>query len=163
MPTVTMTLTINLPEGASLDVAVERHEVDGAANRGAGPALYPPEVAEAIEALTPSRYQKHVRSYLEAAVADLGCSVEVPGGNRTDYFNVFAPPRCRRARVAGITYKSSRTAVFAGEVDLSRFDHAVETLNSGRYAYPKLPHLDSDGAVHEALELTRIAIERFER
>ncbi len=56
-----------------------------------------------------------------------------------------------------------RTALFTGAIDLSAFEHAVETFNSGTYAYPKLPHLDSDEAVDEALKLTAIAIQRLER
>jgi hypothetical protein len=80
-----------------------------------------------------------------------------------NYVNVFAPPGHRRARVAGITYSSSRTAIFAGGIDLSEYQLAQETINGDRYAHPKLPHLDSAEAVDEAISLTKRAISRFER
>lgn len=76
---------------------------------------------------------------------------------------MYPPARCRRSRVSAITYSSSRTALYTGAIDLSDYEHAVKTLNSGTYAYPKLPHLDSDEAVAEALSLTETAIERLER
>lgn len=95
--------------------------------------------------------------------ADAFGDVGVGGGDRTDYFNVYPPQRCRPVRVAGVTYSSSRTAVYAGDIELTDFQVAQKTFNGDRYAYPKLPHLDSAAAVDEAVELTKRAIKRTER
>jgi hypothetical protein len=153
--------TNNFPSrrGARVFVASEQDSSDSiAANAG-----FPGSVREAIARFAPSRYRGWIDRYVERCVAELGCTAEVGGGKREDYLNVFPPARCRRARVSGVTYSSGRTAVYTGPIPLDRFNLAQQTCNSGKYAYPKLPHLDSEAAVNEAIELTKIAIDRLEK
>ncbi len=151
------TITIDVPDGSIINTEVEQ-QADSVQ------VAIPPDVVARIEQLVPSRFRKNVFEYVRRSVDELGCEVVVPDSDRRDeYFNIYPPARCRRARVAGVTYSSSRTAVYAGAIDLDGFILAEQTLNSGVYAYPKLPHLESHEAVEEALHLTQIAIKRVER
>jgi hypothetical protein len=159
MPTITLKITIEVPPGLDVNVSTEGADQPSASSDN----VVPEDIVDTVRRLVPTRYLKWTELYLERCVSELGCTVEFPGGDRDDYVNVFAPPRCRRARVSGITYSSSRTAVYAEPIDVSSFRYAQETMNGGRYAYPKLPHLDSAEAVDEAIELTKLAIKRFER
>lgn len=158
MPTITITIDLDVPDGTEVNITTTKPTSDNSANG------IPAEVQAAIEHLVPSRYRPFFESYVSRAILEQGCTAEIPDNPRRDeYLNMYPPARCRRSRVSGITYSSSRTALFTGAIDLSGFEHAVETLNSGIYAYPKLPHLDSAEAVDEALKLTAIAIRRLER
>jgi hypothetical protein len=156
VPTITLTIQIEVPEGAivAIKTSGESTITDGG---------LPTEVQEAVDTLVPARFRPWVMLYLERCAAELGCQAEVPTGNRHNYLNVFPPARCRRARVAAITYTSSRTAIYCGPRPLAGYDFAEETYNSGEYAYPKLPVLESEKAVNEAVELTKLAIHRLER
>jgi len=157
MPAITLTITLNVPDGTNVTIAE-----DGITSEGSNSRV-PPEIVERVQQQVPARYREWVTLFLERCVIELGCTAEIPGGDRDDYVNVFAPPGYRRARVAGITYSSSRTVIFAGDIDLSGFQLAQETISAGRYVHPNLLHLDSEQAVEEAIELTQIAIARFER
>jgi hypothetical protein len=157
MPTITITINLDVPDGTEVKIQTTNDTKELSAG-------LPADVADRVERLVPTRYRPYVTSYLERATAELGCIPEVPDSERRDeYVNVFPPARCRRARVSGLSYSSSRTALYTGPIDLDGFTLAEQTFNSGTYAYPKLAHLDSDAAVDEALELTKIAIARFER
>ncbi len=155
---MTVTITFNFPEGTDARVTTVGAPSDGPSES----ATVPTAIANAIEERVPRRYRQWVQQYLRRCVEELRCTAEFPAG-RTDYVNLFPPAPYRRKRVAAVTYSSSRTAIFAGPVDLGGFDLARETLNSGRYVNPKLPHLDSTEAVDEAIVLTRLVIEDRER
>jgi hypothetical protein len=158
MPSITITINLEVPEGVDVNVSTS---TDGSEALEAG---IPAAVQAKIDRLVPSRYREYFEDYVLRAITELGCTVEVPDNDRKDdYLNVYPPARCRRSRVSGITYSSSRTAVYTGAIPLSGYDHAVETNNNGKYAYPKLPHLDSTEAVDEALRLSAVAIQRLER
>ncbi len=158
MPTITFTITIETPEGVTFKISGDETGMPTEAE------TLPKVVLDAIERLVPTRYRPFAFDYVNRCVSELGCSVEVGGGQRRDeYLSLFPPPRCRRARVAGMTYSSTRTAIYCGTPDLQGFSEAQPTLNSGVYAYPKLPHLESENAVNEAIELTKKAIDRLER
>jgi hypothetical protein len=157
MPTITITIDLDVPDGTEVNIATTQPGPDHSNG-------IPADVHAAIERLVPSRYRAYFEMYISRAILEQGCTAEIPDNPRKDeYLNVYPPARCRRSRVSGITYSSSRTALYTGAIDLSGYEHAVETLNSGTYAYPKVPHLDSVEAVDEALKLTAIAIERLER
>jgi hypothetical protein len=148
---------VDVPDGTTVRVST-----DGVG--ATGEEAIPPEVADAIEKFVPSRYREGVVSYLERCVAELGCNVSMPDSDRkNEYVNLYPPPQCRRARVSAVTYSSSRTGVFTGDIDLDDYELAEKTYNGDRYAYPKLPHLDSRKAVDEAIALSKIAIARLER
>lgn len=156
MSTITISISLDVPDGTTVNIKT----VDDSKTEATGLSA---EVADRVERLVPTRYRPYVKSYLER-VAELGCIPEVPDSERRDeYVNVFPPERCRRARVSGLSYSSSRTALYTGPVDLDGYTLAEQTFNSGTYAYPKLAHLDSEVAVQEALQLTEVAIARFER
>ncbi|MCU1400560.1 MAG: hypothetical protein JWN62_3669 [Acidimicrobiales bacterium] len=155
MPTITLKITIDVPDGAT--VRVETTDIDTAS------AGIPAEVLDRINRLVPSRFRPNVIAYLEAVIA-LDCTVEVPDSERREeYVNIYPPARCRRSRAASIYYASSRTAVWAGTIELDDFDLAEKTFNGHTYAYPKVPHLENAKAVEEATRLTEMAIQRLER
>lgn len=161
MSTITITITLDVPDGTQVAVV---SAAGTTAELGLDAAGLPADVRGSIDRLVPSKYRTFALEYLSRCVLELGCTVEIPSGERQDeYLNVYPPPRCRRARVAGLTYSSTRTAIYAGAIDLAGYALAVQTMNSGVYAYPKLPHLDADAAVNEAFQLTREAIARVER
>lgn len=158
MPVISITINLDVPEGTEVNVATTRPTADEPVNG------IPADVQAAIERLVPSRYRSNVELYVRRAILEQGCSAEIPDNPRKDeYLNMYPPSRCRRSRVSGITYSTSRTALFTGPIDLSGYEHAMETLNSGIYAYPKVSRLDSIDAVDEALKLTAIAVQRLER
>jgi len=158
MPAITITITLDVPDGTEVNITTTQPTADETGNG------IPADVQAAIERLVPSRYRSYFEMYISRAILEQGCTAEIPDNPRKDeYLNVYPPSRCRRSRVSGITYSSSRTAVFTAAIDLSGYEHAMETLNSGTYAYPKVPHLDSVDAVGEALKLTAIAVQRLER
>jgi hypothetical protein len=172
LPTLTLTITIDLPEGSAVTTAVSPVAAERApsesplavANTAADGADRYPDVASRIERLVPERLRPFVRSFADRCVNDLDCELTLPDSERRDeYFNVYPPPRCRRSRVAGVTYSSSRTGVFAGDIDLDGFTLAEPTYNGDRYAYPKLAQLASSDAVDEAVRLAEIAINRLGR
>jgi hypothetical protein len=159
VPSITITINLDVPEGTSVNVTTNQPEVE-AFNAGGIPAA----VQAKINSLVPSRYRPYFEDYVQRVITEYGCTVEIPDNDRKDdYLNVYPPARCRRSRVSGITYSSSRAAIYTGAIDLAGFELAVETFNNDKYAYPKLPHLDSQEAVDEALRLSAIAIERLER
>lgn len=159
MPTIELRIILDVPEGTSVNLV----GADTMSPDTSGDEPTPLErVRAAIAEHVPTAYRDWVNRYVDRC-AELGCDVQPGGGNRTDYFNIYPPSRCRQVRIAGVTYSSSRTAVFVGDLDLEGYNLAQPTYNSGRYAYPKLPHLDSAAAVDEALRLTTLAIERTER
>ena len=159
MPTITMTITLEVPDGTEALISTP----DAAAPTPAADSGVPADVLEAIRSRVPTRFREFVERYVTQCVDELGCVAELARGGRGDYLNMFPPPRCRKARVSGVTYSSSRTPVYTGAIDLAGYERAVETIDGGRYKYPKLPHLDDDLSVEEAIRLTKIAIERLER
>lgn len=161
MATITITITLEVPEGTDVAFGSEVNTVADTHREATG---LPADVHTLVDRYVPTRYREYAVGYLTRCVNELGCMVEIPSGDRQhEYVNVFPPLRCRRARVAGLTYSSTRTALYTGAIDLSGYHVAEETLNSGVYTYPKVAHLDSEDAVTEALELTRRAIARVER
>ena len=156
--TITITITLDVPAGTQVAVQASESDTDKSFER------IPAEVLDALDRLVPSRYRQHAKEYIDRCVRELECSVQLPVGARQfEYLNIFPPQRCRRTRVAGLTYSSTRTALYTGAIDLAGYSAAEQTMNSGVYAYPKLAHLDSALAVKEALALTKIAIARVER
>ena len=153
----TITLTLDVPDGTTFTITTNQPEQAGIST----------DILEAISRLVPARYQGWLEEYLNKAINDLGCTVEFPNSTKRkfEYINVFPPARCRRKVVSGITLASTRTALrsLKDPIDLSGYKHAVETYNSGVYAYPKVPHLDSAEAVEEALMLLVMAIQQAER
>lgn len=161
MATITITITLDVPDGTQVAFDTGSSHTAGPVDETTGLST---EVQTLVERYVPKKYREHTIRYLNACVDELDCVVEVPAGDRQhQYLNIFPPPRCRRARVAGLTYSSTRTALFTGAIDLGDFHVAEETKNNGVYAHPKVAHLNSDDAVTEALELTRRAIARVER
>lgn len=161
MATITITITLDVPDGTHVAFDTAANTVADTQGEATG---LPDDVQTLVDRYVPTRYREYAVRYLTHCVDELGCMVEIPSGERQhEYLNVFPPLRCRRARVAGLTYSSTRTALYTGAIDLSGYHVAEETLNSGVYAYPKVAHLDSEEAVTEALELTRRAIARVER
>ena len=161
MATITITITLDVPDGTQVALDNGSSGSVDTVSAATGPSA---EVQALVERYVPSRYREYTTRYLQACVDELECVAEVPSGDRQhEYLNIFPPPRCRRVRVAGITYSSTRTALYTGAIDLDGFHIAEETKNNGVYAHPKVAHLDSDDAVTEALELTRCAIARVER
>jgi hypothetical protein len=161
MATVTITITLDVPDGTNVTF-----DAGSSATTDAEPGVagLPSDVQASVDRFVPTRYREHAVEYLTKCVTELGCTVEIPSGERqNEYLNIYPPARCRRARVAGLTYSSTRTAIYTGPIDLTGYEIAMETLNSGVYTYPKLAHLDSDAAVAEAMQLTRDAIARVER
>lgn len=159
MTTIELRIILDVPDGTS--VTVEGAEPTGPDPQN-GEQTPLDRVRAAIAEHVPSTHRSWVNRYVDECL-ELGCQIQPGGGDRTDYFNVYPPSRCRQVRVAGVTYSSSRTAVFVGDLDLDGYRLAQPTYNSGRYAYPKLPRLDSAEAVDEAVRLTKVAIERTER
>src|SRR2546421_326864 len=101
MPAITLTITIDVPEGTA--VGIEGGELDATEE----PERAAPAWRELVEEYVSVRYREWVLQYLERCEAELGCTVELPNAGRGDYLNVYPPARCRRARVAGVTYSSS--------------------------------------------------------
>jgi hypothetical protein len=158
MPTIELKITLEVPDGTNVNVVT-----NGVAESEPKAEMTPEQrVRAAINENVPTKFRSWVNQYVDECLK-LGCEVEPGGGNRTDYFNVYPPKRCRRVRVAGVTYSSSRTAAYTGDIDLAGYRLAQETYNGDHYAYPKLPQLDSGEAVAEAVRLTQEAIKRTER
>ena len=159
MPIIELRIILDVPDGTTVNL-VGADAVSGDSEAGEPTSLA--KVLAAIGEHVPSAYRSWVQLYVDRCT-ELGCNIQPGGGGRTDYFNIYPPSRCRQVRVAGVTYSSSRTAVYVGDIALEGYSRAQPTYNSGRYAYPKLPHLDSADAVEEAVALTKLAIERTER
>jgi len=157
MPIITITIGLDVPEGTEVNITTTQPAPDYSNG-------IPAEVQTAIERLVPARYRDFFEMYVRRAILEHGCTAEIPDNPRRDeYLNIYPPARCRRSRVSSLTYRTSRTALFTGAIELPGYEHAVKTFNSGTYAYPKVPHLESAEAVDEALKLTAIAIQRLER
>lgn len=159
MATIELRIILDVPDGTSVNL-VGADALGAEASGGEPSPLH--KVRATIGEHVPSAYRSWVQLYVDRCI-ELGCDIQPGGGDRTDYFNIYPPSRCRQVRVGGVTYSSSRTAVYVGDIDLEGYRLAQPTYNSGRYAYPKLPHLDSADAVEEAVALTKLAIERTER
>lgn len=161
MSKITITITLDVPEGTQIHVETAAPQVVADA---VPPLGVPAEVEDLLSRLVPKSMRPHAHAFLERCVVELGCSLEMPEGERRlDYINLYPPQHCRRSRVAALTYSSTRTAIYTGPIDLVGYTLAQRTMNSGVYAYPKLPHLTSDRAIDEAIALVKIAIARLER
>ena len=175
MPTITFMISIDVPDGVTVtsnltDSATDTTGLRSEAASAGAPRTGPtgidryPEVVARIDRLVPARFRPFVREYARRCVEELDCELTLPDSDRREeYFNVYPPPYCRRSRVAGVTYSSSRTGVFTGPIELEGFEVAEPTYNSGRYAYPKLAQLATDEAVNEAIRLSVQAIDRLTR
>ncbi len=113
MPAITLTITIDVPEGVDSRSPTP--------TEAATATTVPVNVLERVRRLVPTRYREFVERYLERCVSELGCSIEFPSGKRTDYVSVFPPPHCKRVRVSSVNYSTSRTGVFAGHIELDRY------------------------------------------
>lgn len=160
MAKITFTITVDVPEGFGVTF-----DTPLTATITELPAGIPEVVQALMNTYVPERYQPFAQRYVERCITELGCTVESPdsAARVSEYLNIFPPPRCRRARVSALTYTSTRTAVYCGTVALDGYKLAEQTLSNGTYVHPKLAQLDSNEAVDEAIELTKLAIKRVER
>lgn len=125
------------------------------------------EVVDFIDNQLNPKFRPYVVRYLTHCVIFLKCTVEVPDVKVKNYLNIY-PPRAThvRRRLGGlmITPSSSRLGMTGlGDIDLSEFDEVVPTYENGKYVYPKIPMLDSDERVDEAIRLSQLALLALER
>ena len=155
-------ITIEFQEGSTVSVSTSSGEEVVTAQ----PATDASAVIATVRIRTRPELVRYVDALIAGCVAE-GCTIATPlsaKGGFTDSWAIMLPPRCRRRAKAGaVNYRSTRVAAFAGRPDLKKlgFKVAQEARNKSEYAYPKIPRLDSDSAVEEAVELIKLAIKHF--
>lgn len=103
MPEVTITLTINLPEGASITVKTDANESldpdDGSGHQSA---------LQWMEQHTPAAQQGQQRSLLDRLHDEFGLVGSRPATGERPYLNFYPAPRYGDARIGALTLTSGR-------------------------------------------------------
>ena len=160
MPQVTITITVDYPEGG----AVEVH---------AGSPEPPSESGSEVSAEVLNRVRRlggdhveHELAYLERAAAELGARVQPGASARVERIKIYAPPsHLRRAMLAGLNARSGRLAFHTLSESIADEFELVNVIynrhrDGTRTADGVAVRLHSSEGVEVAMELTRRTLEQ---
>jgi hypothetical protein len=153
--TITLTLAVEAQgaEVVAIDVTAPA-SVSAAADTGGVSSA----VTELIDTNASPALAPHLRRFAERCTAELELSLQLPESGTRPYLNGYPPKRFGLKRAVAFDARSGRAEIYCDPAHVSRFGEA-EVVTNNKVPFAAKVYLQSNEAVDEAVELTRLGLE----
>lgn len=153
--TITLTLAVEAQGAELVSIDVKAPSVTPLAAEAGG---VPADVALLVDTESSPAIAPHILRFAERCATELDLSLQRPESGTRPYVNAYPPKRFGSKRAVAFDARSGRAEIYCDPAHVSRFGQA-EVVTNNDVPFAAKVYLQSDEAVDDAIELTRLGLE----